>query len=717
MKSFKKILSAGLAALMCAGTMGTAVMAEEIIDGNIWYGDEVSVDITAGTEGYTWMSLFHAPISGYEFAGHYMGAEGPQTFVIVDTQRYGGTTWSPDGLYVPNESNYEVVYCCDVDTMIGDKIYYKRMNLEDSEYYNAEQAAKLRAVMTNSYPYVTVGIMKENLKKEGFTGADELTRNDIIAAVQTAVWRVANSVDAETLKYKHSYRVTDNYQWGQPVHDISAESSVDVSGTRNFFADEGVGNRINALVEHLLGYNATYAEKNQIIITDLDMSVGSPIPESEDLYNIELTINLNNSGSGDDDDVNIAVYVGDDLIKSEEVLYGQETYTIEVTAKKDAKIKAVVSGTQVLPRGVYFYAPKPADTNGDGIATGREVSQNLVGVSMGATSVYDEAVLGEGIDQDARFTKTYTAVNGGTNPAETFTFTYEADEVKENSSITKEMMPKISPSAVTFTEGSATSTQTVNVDLSDIDWPGVGVYYYKVTEVEGNTLGVEYDDDVPTLKITVAYDEGSDTYYTAFVSLNANRNGVTTGDKTHGFENKYKAGDLTVTKNVTGNLGDLSKEFEVTVTFTNTTGMAVRSDITYESNIDGEERGSVKFADGVTQVTIPLKLKNGETVTFSNIPYCVVDDKTYGITYKVEEADYTDAGYEAKYKLNGGKDTTTPVEDKIDSSDESVVITNTKDTTVDTGISVDSIPYIVMLGAAMFGGTGFMISKKRRSED
>ena len=102
---------------------------------------------------------------------------------------------------------------------------------------------------------------------------------------------------------------------------------------------------------------------------------------------IELTINLNNSGSGADNDVDIAVYVGDDLIKSEDVLYGQETYTIEVTAKKDAKIKAVVSDTQVLPRGVYFYAPKEADANGDGDVTSQEVSQNLVGVAMGKTAV------------------------------------------------------------------------------------------------------------------------------------------------------------------------------------------------------------------------------------------------------------------------------------------------------------------------------------------
>lgn len=80
--------------------------------------------------------------------------------------------------------------------------------------------------------------------------------------------------------------------------------------------------------------------------------------------------------------MNGSTWYGDEL--------GKETYNIDVAAKPGDEIKAVVSGTQVLPAGVYFYAPKAADVNGDGIATGREVSQNLVGVSMGKTPVYAE---------------------------------------------------------------------------------------------------------------------------------------------------------------------------------------------------------------------------------------------------------------------------------------------------------------------------------------
>ena len=138
MKTFKKFVAMVLSFMMIMGTVGVAAFATEApeaeeVPETLWYGDDLSVDITAGTEGYTFMSLFRKPAHGYEFSGHFMGeGEGPQTFVIIDTVEHDNTTWKPNGKYVSGESNYEVVYCCDVETMIKDGTYYKRLNLEDS---------------------------------------------------------------------------------------------------------------------------------------------------------------------------------------------------------------------------------------------------------------------------------------------------------------------------------------------------------------------------------------------------------------------------------------------------------------------------------------------------------------------------------------------------------------------------------------------------------
>ena len=401
-KMVQKLIAFILSLVICAsGVLSMSVSAEST--STIWYGDQLAIDVTAGTDGYTFMSLFRKPASGYEFGGHFLAnsstQEGAQTFVVIDTVAHNGTTWSPNGRYEPHRSNYDVTYCCDINTMMRDGTYYKRLNLEDSEYFNDAQAAKIRAIVTNSYPYVTLEEMKKDLAENGFENADKLTRGEIIAAVQTAIWACANSM--ETLKYVQSYRVTDNYQWGQPLHDISDEADLDVAGNRVFKSYPEVGARIDTLVEYLLAQDAEYASKAQIVITDIGALAEAGITElkiedepaildeENNIYKVPLSLVMNNSGSGYEDNISIHVSVGESEVVIP-VVYGQESYSIEVNAKPGDVIKAVVSGTQVLPQGVYFYAPKPSDTNGDGVATGREVSQNMVGAAMGKTQVYAE---------------------------------------------------------------------------------------------------------------------------------------------------------------------------------------------------------------------------------------------------------------------------------------------------------------------------------------
>ena len=277
-KTTQKVIAIFLLITMCMGLTVTPAFAKEVINGNDWYGDELAVDVTAGTDGYTYMSLFRPLAHGYEFGGHFMGdGEGPQTFVVLDTEKYDGTTWKPNGLYELGESNYDVVYCCDVETMIVDGTYYKRLNLENSEYYTEEQAAKIRAIVTNSYPYVSLEAMKADLVAAGFPNADKLTRNEIIAAVQCAIWACANNMDAESLRYEKSYKVSDNLQWGYPLHDTSNESGLAVAGKRVFETYPEVGTRINGLVDYLLAQNATCADKREIVISNLTITEAVPV--------------------------------------------------------------------------------------------------------------------------------------------------------------------------------------------------------------------------------------------------------------------------------------------------------------------------------------------------------------------------------------------------------------------------------------------------------
>ena len=313
-------------------------------------------------------------------------------------------------------------------------------------------------------------------------------------------------------------------------------------------------------------------------------------------------------------------------------------------------------------------------------------------------------------NQDASFTKTYKIINENTtNPGETFTFTFAADHLTDsNANLGTSDMPSIPAATVEFTEGQATIAgleKAVNVALSNITWPGVGVYYYTVNETAGTTAGVTYDTATAYLKVTVAYDSGTHTYYTAFVTLSladTDNNGQT-DTKTGGFTNEYSAGSLAVKKEVTGNLGDTTKEFEVTVTFTKPTGKTISSTIRYT---DGTAKtiAPADWKDGTAEVVIYLK--HDETVTFTNIPY--------GVTYTVEEGDYTaeaDGGYDAATYVFSDE-----TNKKIDTASDTVTITNNKSVGVDTGITLDSLPFVLIL-AVCAGAVVLFVVKRRRSVD
>ena len=286
--------------------------------------------------------------------------------------------------------------------------------------------------------------------------------------------------------------------------------------------------------------------------------------------------------------------------------------------------------------------------------------------------------------------KSYTNPNAGSSPAETFTFTHEkvgvtnAGEVN-GKVVTVDTMPAlVSVSAVKFAEGGAGSVKGAEVTLPEYE--AVGIYEYKIKEVAGNTAGVTYHNADIKLVITVIEQDGKVRVAAVHTE--------TSGAKNDTIVNVYESGTLAVSKEVTGNLGDREKEFDVTVTFTAPAGEQIKSKITYV-----EDGKTIEVANNKATI----QLKHGETIKFSNIPE--------GVTYTVEEADYTTEGYKAAVYafsdnaklVNGGV---------TGANDDTVTITNEKDVPVDTGIVMDSIPFVMMLVIAAVGLVAFTAKKR-----
>lgn len=171
------------------------------------------------------------------------------------------------------------------------------------------------------------------------------------------------------------------------MHDYSAEMNEFLKnlGYREFGEDKEASERINALISHLLGRTQMRPEKKQIVISSLE--VDAPAKGADGSYTANVSVELNNSGSSDQDNIVFEIYVNDTLVESKDIELGTEKYEFNVAVSEESTVKAIVSGTQVLPIGVYFYAAEPEDVNGDGIATSCETSQNLVGVAAGPTPV------------------------------------------------------------------------------------------------------------------------------------------------------------------------------------------------------------------------------------------------------------------------------------------------------------------------------------------
>lgn len=233
------------------------------------------------------------------------------------------------------------------------------------------------------------------------------------------------------------------------------------------------------------------------------------------------------------------------------------------------------------------------------------------------------------------------------------------------------------------TGASATIDIPVNFNLADFS---VGTYEYIINETDSNDAGVTYDSAAMTLTMQVFSDAAGEK--TCHIIT---KQGTT---KDIEFTNSYAAGKLQVKKVLAGNSVDPTKKFDFTVTFASTKNFTPAIEATTS---DANAGGS--FDD--TGLVYTVSLGHNDTVTFSNIPA--------GVTYTVEET--TVAGYTASYAYSN---TNTP-KAITGGAQDTVTVTNTNNTDINTGVILESAPYILLLALAAAGM--FLLLTKKRSRE
>lgn len=167
------------------------------------------------------------------------------------------------------------------------------------------------------------------------------------------------------------------------------------------------------------------------------------------------------------------------------------------------------------------------------------------------------------------------------------------------------------------------------------------------------------------------------------------------------FTNSYvvNTADVTVTKTVDGNLGDRSKDFTFTATLRNAAGQSI--------SFPAPQSGDPSYT--VSGDTATFTLAHGENVVLKNLP----------IGAQLTIAENVD-GYSATVKQGNTTLTESPegtVVITVTARAASVDYTNTNSGLIDTGILLDTLPYVLLLVVVAAVAVVMICRKRKRYSD
>lgn len=195
--------------------------------------------------------------------------------------------------------------------------------------------------------------------------------------------------------------------------------------------------------------------------------------------------------------------------------------------------------------------------------------------------------------------------------------------------------------------------------------------------IEGIPAGadVTITETVPDSMEATSSVKGTTTTGTNVINVND----ITAAETEVNYLNEIKLYDLTVNKIIDGSLGNKSKEFDFTV-----------------SVVFGD------YSDDVVK-THTFDLSNNGTWTLEDIPYGA------NVTVSEDEEDYTATRIVGDARTENTNSWTI---DEI-TADKEVTFENVKDGAPNTGISLDSLPYIVLLILVIAGGAAFVVRRRK----
>ena len=274
-------------------------------------------------------------------------------------------------------------YCTDANTYTQKNVNYRRINLEDSTYFDDDAAGRLRAIFLHSFPYITDLYAIEDAVNDWLTKnpseldqVSGLTGAEVITATQYSIWLVANS---DTVSGNAAYKKTVDVSLKDLSDSVVYPKSDSVDGTED--ARSTTKNNITALSAYLLALEPE--APRQLAVSESSFVSQSMTASMQENGKYSLTIHAEvNTSVSDEDDLVLTAIVGSKTV-STRLVPGQKSYTLTLTDVDTLEpVKLEINGTQTVSDVFLF------DANG-----GRDQAQTMIGYDGSALPVHAEATV------------------------------------------------------------------------------------------------------------------------------------------------------------------------------------------------------------------------------------------------------------------------------------------------------------------------------------
>ncbi|MBR3787662.1 MAG: Cys-Gln thioester bond-forming surface protein [Firmicutes bacterium] len=297
----------------------------------------------------------------------------------------------PEGAVGANGETGLWCYCIDITTGTKNGHKYSVTTLDAAEYYEDSVSGKIRAILINSYPYVSVDGLENRFDLMG------LTEEEAFIATQWILWYYSNP-DGLVEAGENTYYPANIYKPSEYPKETIRIWYDDENGNEVSAQSSNVVNLAKALDE--LQPEGTYETEPVNIVVE------KRIYDDKVIFDFGNTENL-------DDLQNLSIIVKD--ANGEEVHFASSGDKIVVLLEDlvmdefGAGISVEINAEQMLKEDVYFFSPEG----------GRSASQSRVAVFSGVAPVAYAANFGlprsefDGADEDAQLKVTKKVLYNG----------------------------------------------------------------------------------------------------------------------------------------------------------------------------------------------------------------------------------------------------------------------------------------------------------------